>query len=156
MNTIVVTGFSGFVGVNLIKYLVAKSYQIEDLCLRNVNWKSNIGIGDKVVMLENTWYTVISPESCSSILWRTWNNKELAAEQLKLTSEDMKGFELVDDVLKEPVGGAHARPEEMAAIVKDYLVKTIANLQSLDAETRIQQRIDKFSKMGFYDEVPTA
>ena len=113
-----------------------------------------IGIGDKVVMLENTWYTVISPESCSSILWRTWNNKELAAEQLKLTSEDMKGFDLVDDVLKEPVGGAHARPEEMAAIVKDYLVKTIANLQSLDAETRIQQRIDKFSKMGFYDEVP--
>jgi acetyl-CoA carboxylase carboxyl transferase subunit alpha len=66
----------------------------------------------------------------------------------------MKGFDLVDDVLKEPVGGAHARPEEMAAIVKDYLVKTIANLQSLDAETRIQQRIDKFSKMGFYDEVP--
>jgi acetyl-CoA carboxylase carboxyl transferase subunit alpha len=115
-----------------------------------------IGIGDKVVMLENTWYTVISPESCSSILWRTWNNKELAAEQLKLTSEDMKGFNLVDDVLKEPIGGAHARPEEMAAIVKDYLVKTIANLQSLDAETRIQQRIDKFSKMGFYDEVPTA
>jgi acetyl-CoA carboxylase carboxyl transferase subunit alpha len=115
-----------------------------------------IGIGDKVVMLENTWYTVISPESCSSILWRTWNNKELAAEQLKLTSEDMKGFELVDDVLKEPIGGAHARPDEMAAIVKDYLVKTIANLQSLDAETRIQQRIDKFSKMGFYDEVPTA
>ena len=115
-----------------------------------------IGIGDKVVMLENTWYTVISPESCSSILWRTWNNKELAAEQLKLTSEDMKGFNLVDDVLKEPIGGAHARPDEMAAIVKDYLVKTIANLQSLDAETRIQQRIDKFSKMGFYDEVPTA
>jgi acetyl-CoA carboxylase carboxyl transferase subunit alpha len=115
-----------------------------------------IGIGDKVVMLENTWYTVISPESCSSILWRTWNNKELAAEQLKLTSEDMKGFHLVDDVLKEPIGGAHARPDEMAAIVKDYLVKTIANLQSLDAETRIQQRIDKFSKMGFYDEVPTA
>jgi len=115
-----------------------------------------IGIGDKVVMLENTWYTVISPESCSSILWRTWNNKELAAEQLKLTSEDMKGFDLVDDVLKEPIGGAHARPNEMAAIVKDYLVKTIANLQSLDAETRIQQRIDKFSKMGFYDEVPTA
>ena len=115
-----------------------------------------IGIGDKVVMLENTWYTVISPESCSSILWRTWNNKELAAEQLKLTSEDMKGFDLVDDVLKEPIGGAHARPDEMAAIVKDYLVKTIANLQSLDAETRIQQRIDKFSKMGFYDEVPTA
>ena len=106
-----------------------------------------IGIGDKVVMLENTWYTVISPESCSSILWRTWNNKELAAEQLKLTSEDMKGFELVDDVLKEPIGGAHARPDEMAAIVKEYLVKTIANLQSLDAETRIQQRIDKFSKI---------
>ena len=74
---------------------------------------------------------------------------------MKLTSEDMKGFDLVDDVLKEPIGGAHAKPLEMAAIVKDYLIKTIAELQHFDADTRIQQRIDKFSKMGFYDEVPT-
>lgn len=112
-----------------------------------------IGIGDKVVMLENTWYTVISPESCSSILWRSWNFKEKAAEQLKLTSEDMKGFNLVDDVLPEPVGGAHAKPEEMAAIIKTYLLGALAGLNKLSPEQRIEQRIDKFSKMGFYDEV---
>ncbi len=112
-----------------------------------------IGIGDKVVMLENTWYTVISPESCSSILWRSWNFKEKAAEQLKLTSEDMKGFNLVDDVLPEPVGGAHAKPEEMAAIIKTYLLGALANLNKLSPEQRIDQRIEKFSKMGFYDEV---
>ncbi len=113
-----------------------------------------IGIGDKVVMLENTWYTVISPESCSSILWRSWNFKEKAAEQLKLTSEDMSKFGLVDGVIPEPVGGAHAYPEDMAATLKKYLVTTIDDLKRLDADTRIQQRIDKFSKMGFYEEVP--
>lgn len=111
-----------------------------------------IGIGDKVVMLENTWYTVISPESCSSILWRSWNFKEKAAEQLKLTSEDMSGFGLVDGVIPEPVGGAHAKPEEMAERLKKYLVKTIAELATLDAETRIEQRIEKFSRMGFFEE----
>jgi len=112
-----------------------------------------IGIGDKVIMLENTWYTVISPESCSSILWRSWNFKEKAAEQLKLTSEDMNGFGLIDGVLPEPVGGAHAQPEEMATIVKRYLKETLAELFKLDPEKRIEQRIEKFSKMGFYDEV---
>jgi len=112
-----------------------------------------IGIGDKVIMLENTWYTVISPESCSSILWRSWNFKEKAAEQLKLTSEDMNGFGLIDGVLPEPVGGAHAQPEEMAAIVKRYLKETLAELFKLDPEKRIEQRIEKFSKMGFYDEI---
>ena len=111
-----------------------------------------IGIGDRVAMLENTWYTVISPESCSSILWRDWNHKEQAAEQLKLTSTDMKGFGLVDDVLPEPRGGAHNAPAEMAATLKEYLLKTIAELSPLDAETRIQQRIEKFSRMGFYEE----
>ncbi|MBS1689933.1 MAG: acetyl-CoA carboxylase carboxyl transferase subunit alpha, partial [Bacteroidetes bacterium] len=112
-----------------------------------------IGIGDKVIMLENTWYTVISPESCSSILWRSWNFKEKAAEQLKLTSEDMNGFGLIDGVLPEPAGGAHAQPEEMAGTVKRYLKETIAELLKLDPEKRIEQRIEKFSKMGFYDEV---
>lgn len=112
-----------------------------------------IGIGDRVVMLENTWYTVISPESCSSILWRSWNFKEKAAEQLKLTSEDMKGFGLVDSVIPEPLGGAHARPEEMAATLKQYLLKTLGELNNITAEKRIEQRIEKFSKMGFYDEV---
>lgn len=115
-----------------------------------------IGIGDKVVMLENTWYTVISPESCSSILWRSWNYKEKAAEQLKLTSEDMSGFGLVDGVLKEPIGGAHAEPEQMAATLKEYLVKTLQELSKKSVDTRITERIEKFSKMGFYEEVSEA
>ena len=112
-----------------------------------------IGVGDKVVMLENTWYTVISPESCSSILWRSWNFKEKAAEQLKLTSIDMIGFGLVDDVIPEPLGGAHADHEKMAETLKAYLVKTIDELSKIDPETRINNRIEKFSKMGFYEEV---
>ncbi len=112
-----------------------------------------IGVGDKVTMLENTWYTVISPESCSSILWRSWNYKEKAAEQLKLTSVDMSGFGLVDDVLPEPLGGAHADPEQMAATIKQYLKESLAELLKKDADERINDRIEKFSKMGFYDEV---
>jgi acetyl-CoA carboxylase carboxyl transferase subunit alpha len=111
-----------------------------------------IGIGDRVVMLENTWYTVISPESCSSILWRSWNFKEKAAAELKLTSAHMSSFGLVDDVIVEPLGGAHAEPDDMAERVKQYILEQLAILQPLDAETRIQQRIDKFSKMGFYEE----
>lgn len=113
-----------------------------------------IGIGDKVAMLENTWYTVISPENCSTILWRSWDFKIKAAEQLKLTSTDMKGFGLVDDVVPEPLGGAHAKPEEMAATLKNYLIKSLAELMPLNAEKRIETRIEKFSDMGFYDEVP--
>jgi len=105
-------------------------------------------------MLENTWYTVISPENCSTILWRSWDFKVKAAEQLRLTSKDMSGFGLVDDVIPEPLGGAHARAEEMAATLKKYLVGAVAALQPVDAEERISQRIEKFSKMGFYDEVP--
>lgn len=112
-----------------------------------------IGVGDKVVMLENTWYTVISPESCSSILWRSWDYKIQAAEQLKLTSTDMSGFGLVDDVLKEPIGGAHYKPEEMAQTAKRYILDTIKELAAIDPETRIDQRIEKFSKMGFFEEI---
>jgi acetyl-CoA carboxylase carboxyl transferase subunit alpha len=112
-----------------------------------------IGIGDKVAMMENTWYSVISPESCSSILWRSWNFKEKAAEQLKLTYKDMSGFGLVDDVIPEPLGGAHADPEKTAAILKEYLLKSLHELHAIDPETRIEQRIEKFSKMGFYDEI---
>lgn len=111
-----------------------------------------IGIGDRVAMLENTWYTVISPENCSTILWRSWDYKVQAAEQLKLTSTDMKNFGLVDDVLKEPNGGAHAKPEEMVATLKKYLVDTIAELADIQPEKRVEQRIDKFSAMGFYEE----
>lgn len=111
-----------------------------------------IGIGDKVVMLENTWYSVISPESCSSILWRTWDFKETAAEQLKLTSSYMSEFGLIDDVLPEPLGGAHTYPDEMAVTIKKYLERTLTELSAIDPETRITQRIDKFSSMGFYTE----
>jgi acetyl-CoA carboxylase carboxyl transferase subunit alpha len=111
-----------------------------------------IGIGDKVVMLENTWYTVISPESCSSILWRSWNFKEKAAAELRLTSVHMKDFGLVDDVIKEPLGGAHKNLPEISETIKLYLKNTIADLQKLDADTRTNLRIEKFSKMGFYQE----
>jgi acetyl-CoA carboxylase carboxyl transferase subunit alpha len=112
-----------------------------------------IGIGDRVVMLENTWYTVISPENCSTILWRSWDFKVQAAEQLHLTSTDMSGFGLVDHVLPEPVGGAHSQPEAMAASLKEYVLKTIAELKKINPEKRIEQRIEKFSNMGFYEEL---
>lgn len=88
-----------------------------------------IGLGDHVMMLENTWYSVISPESCSSILWRSWDYKEQAADALKLTAEDMLGFGIIDEIVKEPQGGAHSLPEEMAKILKRQLKKALATLQ---------------------------
>jgi acetyl-CoA carboxylase carboxyl transferase subunit alpha len=115
-----------------------------------------IGIGDKVVMLENTWYSVISPESCSSILWRTWDYKEQAAEQLKLTPKHMNSFGLVDDIIKEPLGGAHTYPEKTADTVKKYIENALKELKNIDVEERIQQRIKKFSSMGFYTELKEA
>lgn len=111
-----------------------------------------IGIGDRVVMLENTWYSVISPESCSSILWRTWDFKETAAEQLKLTPKHMSEFGLIDEIIPEPLGGAHAFPNEMASTLKKYIEKTLKKLNAIDPEKRIEQRIEKFSKMGFFEE----
>jgi len=111
-----------------------------------------IGVGDRVVMMENTWYTVISPESCSSILWRSWDKKEVAAEQLKLTAADMFGFGLVDAVLPEPLGGAHWDYQESANIVSNYLIPVIKELQELSPEERIRIRIEKFGKMGFWNE----
>ncbi|MEZ5046208.1 MAG: acetyl-CoA carboxylase carboxyltransferase subunit alpha [Chitinophagaceae bacterium] len=110
-----------------------------------------IGIGDCVAMLENTWYTVISPESCSSILWRTWDYKEKAAEQLKLTSKHMKSFGLIDAVINEPLGGAHSEPEMMAKTLKKFIEKTLSELKTKSPDVRIQERIEKFSAMGFYD-----
>ncbi len=107
-----------------------------------------IGIGDRVLMLENTWYSVISPESCSSILWRSWNYKEQAAEALKLTAEDMKRFELVDGIIPEPLGGAHTNPTEMGQIVKKLILETLQELTKLSPQQRINQRIEKFSSMG--------
>ena len=111
-----------------------------------------IGVGDKVFMLENTWYTVISPESCSSILWRTWEKKETAADQLKLTGENMLQFGLVDGVIPEPLGGSHWDYNEAGQILKNYLLPVIAELKKIPAEERIKQRIEKFGKMGFWDE----
>ncbi|MBV8255517.1 MAG: acetyl-CoA carboxylase carboxyltransferase subunit alpha [Chitinophaga sp.] len=111
-----------------------------------------IGIGDRVLMLENSWYTVISPENCSTILWRSWNFKEKAAEELKLTSDYMSQFGLVDGVIREPLGGAHVNPDEMADILKKRIKDALAELKNIDPETRIEQRIDKFSRMGFYEE----
>ena len=111
-----------------------------------------IGVGDRVVMMENTWYTVISPESCSSILWRSWDKKETAAEQLRLTGTDMLKFGLVDEVLPEPLGGAHWDYDSAASILKEYLIKTIAELKNIPAQQRVDQRITKFGKMGFWEE----
>lgn len=112
-----------------------------------------IGVGDKVLMMENTWYTVISPESCSSILWRSWDKKETAAEQLRLTATDMKGFGLVDEIVHEPLGGAHWDYTEAADILKSYLVKTLAEIRNIDPTQRINNRIEKYGKMGFWEEV---
>lgn len=112
-----------------------------------------IGVGDKVLMLENTWYTVISPESCSSILWRSWDKKEVAAEQLRLTSDNMLEFGLVDGVVPEPLGGAHWDYDEAAQLLKATLIPIIEELKQVPAEERVRQRIIKFGKMGFYDEI---
>ncbi len=111
-----------------------------------------IGIGDKVLMLENTWYSVISPESCSSILYRNWDNKEKAADSLKLTATDMSELKLVDGIIKEPLGGAHSNPEKMFQIVKTEIKKNLSKLLELDPETRIEKRIEKFCSMGVYVE----
>lgn len=112
-----------------------------------------IGIGDRVLMLENSWYSVISPESCSSILWRSWDHKEEAAEALKLTSQDMFKNKLVDGVIKEPVGGAHVDPEKMYLKVKKVILETTKELEALSPDDRIAQRIDKFSAMGVFQEL---
>jgi acetyl-CoA carboxylase carboxyl transferase subunit alpha len=107
-----------------------------------------IAIGDKVYMLENTWYSVISPESCSSILWRSWDYKEQAAEALKLTATDMKSNGLIDDIIPEPLGGAHKDIKGMAKTLKEVISKALAELDKIEAEERISQRIDKFCAMG--------
>tara|TARA_B100001939_G_scaffold183583_1_gene158109 strand:- start:354 stop:1322 length:969 start_codon:yes stop_codon:yes gene_type:complete len=107
-----------------------------------------IGIGDKVLMLENTWYSVISPESCSSILWRSWDFKEQAADALKLTARNMHKNKLIDGFIKEPLGGAHANPESMYKKLKTELKKNLTKLGKMKADKRIQERIEKFSSMG--------
>jgi len=107
-----------------------------------------IAIGDRVIMLENTWYSVISPESCSTILWRNRSYKEQAADALKLTATDMKGNGLVDEIITEPLGGAHTNPAWIAEAVKKNIQKHFAELNQLSVDERIAQRIAKFSAMG--------
>ena len=107
-----------------------------------------IGIGDRVLMLENTWYSVISPESCSSILWRNWEHKMEAAEALKLTGSDMQSLGLVDGIIPEPLGGAHAQPDAMFNQLKKEIKKHLNKLVPMDSDKRIDQRIRKFSAMG--------
>ncbi len=107
-----------------------------------------IGIGDRVMMLENTWYSVISPENCSTILWRSWDYKEQAAEAMKLTARDMKDAGLIDGIIEEPVGGAHNDHQAMAGILKGVILATLDELNALSPQERINQRIDKFCSMG--------
>jgi acetyl-CoA carboxylase carboxyl transferase subunit alpha len=111
-----------------------------------------IAIGDRVLMLENTWYSVISPESCSSILWRSWDYKEQAAEVLKLTAKDMLSNQLIDGIVKEPLGGAHTDLKAMSAEVKRVILQHYQELSALSEQERIQQRIHKFCSMGVVKE----
>jgi acetyl-CoA carboxylase carboxyl transferase subunit alpha len=111
-----------------------------------------IGVGDRVFMMQNTWYTVISPESCSSILWRSWDMKEKAADELKLTADHMLKFGLVDGIVPEPLGGSHWDYNEAAQLLKDYLLPVLAKLKQVSPEDRLKQRVIKFSKMGFWEE----
>jgi acetyl-CoA carboxylase carboxyl transferase subunit alpha len=111
-----------------------------------------IGVGDRVYMMENTWYTVISPESCSSILWRSWEYKEQAAAALKLTSTDMKSMKLIDGIIKEPVGGAHSDREGAFVAVQNKIVAAFDELKELSKEDLVSKRMDKYANMGVYKE----
>ncbi len=111
-----------------------------------------IAIGDRVLMLENTWYSVISPESCSSILWRSWDFKEQAADVLKLTARDMLENKLIDGIIREPLGGAHNDVKGMAAEVKRVILENFKELEKIPVRDRINQRIEKFSAMGVVEE----
>jgi acetyl-CoA carboxylase carboxyl transferase subunit alpha len=111
-----------------------------------------IGVGDRIFMLENTWYSVISPESCSSILWRSWEYKEQAAEALKLTAKDMKRQKLIDTIIKEPLGGAHTDRKQMFETVRKTICKTYEELKDKPSGQLVQERMEKFFAMGVYDE----
>jgi len=115
-----------------------------------------IGMGNEVYMMEYTWYSVISPESCSSILWKTWDYKEQAAAVLKLTADDLKELEVIDGIIKEPLGGAHRKHEEAAESVKKQLLESLKRLKKMKADKLISQRIDKYSKMGAWAQASKA
>ena len=110
-----------------------------------------IGVGDRVLMLENTWYSVISPESCSSILWRSWEYKEQAAEALKLTATDMKKLQLIDEIVREPSGGAHSNREKTFEIVKNKIVSNFTELEKLSPKDLVNQRMEKYAQMGVFN-----
>lgn len=109
-----------------------------------------IGVGDKVLMLENTWYSVISPESCSSILWRSWEFKEQAAEALKLTAKDMKKQKLIDEIIKEPLGGAHTDREKTFKTVRDRILAVHEELKNLSPKEMVANRMEKYLEMGVF------
>ncbi len=111
-----------------------------------------IGVGDKIMMLENTWYSVISPESCSSILWRSWDHKEQAAEALKLTPSDMKKNKLIDKIVKEPIGGAHQNPEKIYISLKKEIINTYRDLKKQSISSLLKNRMSRFTQMGVYSE----
>ena len=111
-----------------------------------------IGIGDRIMMLENTWYSVISPESCSSILWRSWDYKEDAANVLKLTPKDMKENKLIDKIIKEPLGGAHQNREKVFNTVKKEILSTYNDLKKKKIKNLLDDRLDRFTKMGVFSE----
>ena len=109
-----------------------------------------IGVGDRVLMLENTWYSVISPESCSSILWRSWEFKEQAAEALKLTAKDMKKMNLIDEIIKEPLGGAHKNPQKTYSIIQEAISKYFEELKNLSPKDLVEKRMNKYAQMGVF------
>lgn len=115
-----------------------------------------IGMGNEVYMMENTWYSVISPESCSSILWKTWDYKEQAAAVLKLTAEDLKELEIIDGIIKEPLGGAHRDPEAAAAAVKKQILDSLKRLKKQKPEKLVENRIAKYSAMGEWERASKA
>ena len=111
-----------------------------------------IGLGDRVFMLENTWYSVISPESCSSILWRSWDHKEKAAEALKLSATDMLKLELIDGIIKEPVGGAHHNLQDTTQKIEEFIVTSYQELKQIPVPALLRERLNKYGKMGVFIE----
>jgi acetyl-CoA carboxylase carboxyl transferase subunit alpha len=112
-----------------------------------------IGMGNEVYMMENTWYSVISPESCSSILWKTWDYKEQAAAVLKLTAEDLEGMDVIDGIIKEPLGGAHRDSDQAAKAVKEQILESLKRLKKKSPEKLVESRIDKYANMGEFKKV---
>lgn len=111
-----------------------------------------IGVGDRILMLENAWYSVIAPESCSSILWRSWDYKEQAAEALKLTAPDLKEFKIIDEIVEEPTGGAHKNPNKMYEFMKKAIEKELKKLGKVKIDKLVEQRHEKFLQMGYWEE----